>query len=72
MPRKSIASRSRKNGLRDPVKACVTGVFCTQQTQLSISSNLPEDVDATVVDSDVGLPGHASTVNCISFVPEGI
>src|ERR1700719_546677 len=41
MPRKSIPSRSRENGLRDPVKAGVTGVLCTQQTQLSISSNLP-------------------------------
>ena len=41
MPRKSIPNRSRENGLRDAVKAGVTGVFCTRQTQLSISGNLP-------------------------------
>src|ERR1700719_2287053 len=41
MPRKSIPSRSRGNGLRGPVKAGVTGVFCTQQTQVSSSSKSP-------------------------------
>jgi hypothetical protein len=37
----AIPSRSRKNGLRDLIKAGLTGVFSTQETQLSISSELP-------------------------------
>ena len=41
MPRKSVPVRSGETGLHDRVKAGVTGVFCTQQTQLSISSELP-------------------------------
>ena len=41
MPRKSVPGRSGENGLHDRFKAGVTGVFCTQQTQLSISSELP-------------------------------
>jgi hypothetical protein len=49
--RESIPSRSRENGLRDPVKAGLAGGFCTQQTQLSISSELPA----------AGFPARAGT-----------
>jgi uncharacterized protein len=41
LPRESIPSRSRENGLRDPVKAGQAGVSDTQRTQVSTSSIWP-------------------------------
>ena len=63
MPRESIPSRSRENGLRDPVKAGLAGVLCTQQTQLSISSELPA-ADFPAGSGTGSGPGAAVSVHC--------
>ncbi len=63
LPRKSIPSRSRGNGLRGLVKAGLAGVFCTQQTQVSISSDLRVSGFPGRVRTGSG-PGTAVSVHC--------
>jgi hypothetical protein len=63
LPRESVPSQSRKNGFRDPVKAGQTGVFSTQQTQLSISSISP--VAGFPAEAGTGSgPGGAVSAHC--------
>jgi len=63
MPRKSVPSRSRGNGLRSPAKAGLAGVFRAQQTQLSISSILPAAGFSARAGTGFG-PGAADSFHC--------
>ncbi len=63
LPRESIPSRSRGNGLRDPVKAGLAGGFSTQQTQESSSSELPAASFAGRTETGSGA-GATVSVHC--------
>jgi len=63
LPRKSIPSRSRENGLRDRVKAGLAGVFRTQRTQVSSSSILPAAGFPAGAGTGSG-PGAADSFHC--------